>query len=88
MLLALLPPLQAGLLDRDSAVASFEQECQKLREKLEVNTKEFERLVGGLKEELLQMQEQKTDLEVRNVLQAKGCTTYPSMQQYILCIYM
>ena len=84
MLLALLPRLQAGLLDRDSAVASFEQECQKLREKLEVNTEEFERLVGGLKEELLQMQEQKTDLEVRNVLQ--GGTVYPSMQQYMYII--
>ena len=56
--------LQADLVVRDAALASLQQECQKLRKELEGNAMNFERQVGGLKEELQLLQEKKTSLEV------------------------
>ena len=60
----LLPPLQADLSSRVSTIASLEQECQKLMEELEGSKVNFERQVGGLKEELQLTHGKKISLEV------------------------
>ena len=49
---------------RDSTLASLEQEYQKLREEFNGSTVNFEKQVGGLKEELQLLREKKISLEV------------------------
>ena len=73
LLSKLLPSLQADLSGRDCTVDSLEQECQKLKIELESSKVNFERQVGGLREELQVMQEKKISFEVHMYMYVCFC---------------